>query len=386
MTTTNQLDLQTVLDGLGQGVLIFGDDGRLILDNLASRTFLGTDIHHIRENGWDAAAALLNARQSDPDKMLDSHREKALTSERPIRFYIFRSGEHIPCWASAVLGEDGEVCTMITLDAPDWSAMSALMTTFRAELIDAISSTRGHIDIIEKDIQHFSKSERKNVDQLARRITGLTRLVSVHMTRVGRLMEMLERMEQIRTGKARQIVKETRRRVVLEDFFEDFLEDLDEVVLVDPETEAIDHRSRITLNVAADVAVDAAPTHLTRILQDILRNAIMYSMKATPIKINISQSDYAVQIDVIDEGYGIREREQERVFEAFQRARQPQVFSEFGYGLSLYLCKHEVEVMNGRLWFTSEENIGTTFSMTLPAWRDAEASASSSDSEPATTA
>jgi signal transduction histidine kinase len=377
MTAHHQLDLQATLDGLGQGILIFGDDGRLMSDNLAARTFLGTDIFHIREMGWEAAAALLNARQTDPDKMLDSYRQKAIQSERPVRFNTFRSGEYVPCWASAIVAQDGELCTMITIDAPDWAAMASLMETFRTELTDAINSTRGHIDIIEKDIQHFSKSERKNVDQLTKRITGLTRLVFIHMTRVGRLMEMLERMEQIRTGKLRDIIKANRKRILLEDFFEDFLEDLDQMPLVDPETDAHDHRSRVRVHVAGNVAVSAVNYHLTRILQDILRNAIMYSMKATPININVSVSDYAVQIDITDEGYGIREREQERVFEPFQRARQPQIFSEFGYGLSLYLCKYEVEAMNGRIWFESTEGVGTTLSLTLPTWRD-----SSSDSEP----
>jgi len=77
-----------------------------------------------------------------------------------------------------------------------------------------------------------------------------------------------------------------------------------------------------------------------------------------------------VQISIKDEGYGVREKERERVFAPFQRARQPQIISEFGYGLALYLCKHEVEAMNGKLWFDSEEKVGSTFSVKLPAWRE----------------
>jgi signal transduction histidine kinase len=102
-------------------------------------------------------------------------------------------------------------------------------------------------------------------------------------------------------------------------------------------------------------------------------------MKATPIIImaQTSPQNQSVQIDVIDEGYGIRAKEFERVFASFQRARQPQILGEFGYGISLYLCKHEVEAMNGKIWFESEEGVGTTFSLKLPMWRDDSSSSSS---------
>ncbi len=147
------------------------------------------------------------------------------------------------------------------------------------------------------------------------------------------------------------------------------MEDLDQVVLVDPETDAQDHRARIKLDIPSKAAVSASRHHLTRILQDILRNSVMYSIKATPITISATVQDHVVQINVVDEGYGVREREKERVFEPFQRARQPQIFGEFGYGLSLYLCKHEIEAMNGHLWFQSEEGLGMHMSLTLPVWR-----------------
>jgi signal transduction histidine kinase len=78
----------------------------------------------------------------------------------------------------------------------------------------------------------------------------------------------------------------------------------------------------------------------------------------------------AVQIDVIDQGYGIRAKEADRVFAPFQRARQPQIIGEFGYGLSLYLAKAEVEAMGGRIWYESEEGVGSTFSVKLPTWKE----------------
>ncbi len=375
---TPTFDTQLLLDGLGQGILVFAQNGKLVYDNLASRTLFGTDIALLRSNGWSAATALFKTPDTDPDKQVESYRIQALTSLRPVRFYILRSGERIPCWASAVSAQNGEICTMLSFDTPDWNALHELMTKFRLEMKDAIESTAGHIDIIE---QLMKNKQIKDVETLAKRISGFTRLIRIHMNRVGRLENLMERLEDIRTGNLKEIIRDRKRKISLKTFLEDFEESLDEVDLVDPETDAHDHRSRVKTDVPSGVAVVASSTYLTRILHDLLRNAIMYSMKATPIRISVRVVGNNAQIDVKDEGYGIREKENERVFEAFQRARQPQIISEYGYGLNLYLCKHEVEAMNGRLWFTSEENVGTTFSMMLPLWKEESASSpSSSDS------
>jgi signal transduction histidine kinase len=379
MASDTKLDLQSALDGLGQGILIFSSDGRLVVENLAARTLLGTDISLLRAQGWAAASTLFNSRQTDPDRMIEAIRDQALRAPRPVRSFFFRSGEHVPCWVSAIHGDGGEVYTMITLDVPDWSVVTNLLDAFRSEIGEAIETTRGHLDLIDQVIATYRHSD---VETLSRRVNGFTRLIDIHMQRASRFIQMLERLENIRTGKVREVVRRRRRKIALPGFIEDFIEELDEIMLVDPETDAQDHRSRLTVNMPGELAVAGSTLYLTRILHDLLRNAIMYSIKASPIIIDIHRRNQNVQFDVIDEGCGIRERERERVFEAFQRARQPQIIAEFGYGLSLYLCKHEVEAMNGRLWYESEEGVGTTFSFMLPAWREDESAvvtASSSD-------
>jgi two-component system sensor histidine kinase SenX3 len=103
-------------------------------------------------------------------------------------------------------------------------------------------------------------------------------------------------------------------------------------------------------------------------------------MRNTPVTIVVfaGSREATVQIDITDEGCGIRVSEHGRVFTPFQRAQQPQIISEFGYGLSLYLCKCESEAMDGLMWFESQEGSGTTISLRLPAWRDAHAASGSS--------
>jgi len=182
----------------------------------------------------------------------------------------------------------------------------------------------------------------------------------------------MKRLEDIRTGDMRQFAREERRKINLEDFLEDFLEEIEEKQLLDPDTPEHDYRGRIKLDLKQDAAVMASRRYLNYIMQDIVRNALMYSDIDTPVTISVTVQTNTVSIDVQDEGSGIREKEYERVFEAFLRARQPKVISEFGYGLSLHLCKQEVEAMGGGLWFQTQEKVGTTFSIRLPIWREGE--------------
>jgi signal transduction histidine kinase len=380
MASDRKLDSQAILDGLGEGILIFDSAGKLLHDNIAARAILGTDLNLIRSDGWSAASVLFNARQSNPDETLDAVRTKALESARPVRFHIYRSGEYVPCWASAVQGSAGEVHTMITIETTDWTALTDLIDRFRNEMKEAVESTQGHVDLIMQNLQN--PKPNLTVEMLSKRLLGFAKLIATHMHRSQRMLDMFERLENIRTGKVREQVRASRRKIVLSDFMEDFVEVLDEVPLLDPETEAQDIRARLQTNIPPNLAVEGSPQHLTGILHDLLRNAIMYSMRATPVKITaqLVAPGQNVQIDVMDEGYGVREKEAERVFIPFQRSRQPQIIGEFGYGLSLYLCKHEVEVMNGRMWFKSEENVGSTFSFMLPVWREDSSSSSSEKS------
>jgi signal transduction histidine kinase len=369
-----KLDFEKVLDRLEQGLLIFNHSGQLIYENQAAHTLLGQDLNAIRNNGWGAAAVLFNSRQINPDCYLGAVREKALEMRSPIRFQIFRSGEVVPCWLVTFDDAEGKTNTMITLDVPDWSAMTQLVGRFHDEMKESVIATQGHIDLIHQSIKNALDSDDQS---LGRRVSGFSRLISIHMHRTNRFLEMMERMEDIRLGKIKEQIGKRRQKIDLTNFLEDFVEELDEIRLTDPETEDFDHHARLKVAIKEKPMLMASSPHLTRILRDVLRNAIMYSMVGTPITMTVHPLGQRIQIDIVDEGYVIRKRERGRVFTPFQRARQPQIIAEFGYGLSLYLCRYEVEAMNGRMWYESEEGVGTTLSMMLPVWEAASSSSSS---------
>ncbi|MBN1679714.1 MAG: sensor histidine kinase [Anaerolineae bacterium] len=365
---SDSLDFRAVLDGLGQGVLIFDAEDRLVLDNVAARAILGANLVLVRAEGWRAAAMLLDA-VTDERPPADDIRAKALRQTEAVRFHTFLSGAYTPCWATAIYGSGGAIYTMITLERPDWSSLVELMSTFRSEARMSITSTRGHAELIKQVIT--KRTPNTTADVLAKQVLGFADIMAVHMYRLELLMNLLHRLEVIRIGQLGDMIRTNRKPIHLAEFLEDLLEDITETPLVESPDPTVDYRDRIRLDVPDELVVSASKTHLTDIVRDLLRNSVMYSEPGTPITIRATPmaKTRSAQIDIIDQGYGIRAKEAGRVFAPFQRARQPQIIAEFGYGVSLYLAKMEIEAMGGRIWFTSDEGVGTTMSFKLLPWR-----------------
>lgn len=369
---TNPLDTQTLIDALGQAILIFDGSGKLTAFNHTARQLLGPDFRMVRSEGWTAAVALMNTRIADPNFTAEEVRTRALETGETQRFQMYRSGEYLPAWIAVQKGGRGELLTVVSVEQPDWTIVSDLLTFYMGEVFSGVDSTQGHAQLISRSLQLQKPGE--SLDKLIHRIGGFTRLIDIHMHRLGYLTGMMTRLENIRTGRIKEMMTGEMRKIDLLDFVGSFVEEIDESPLLDPESDlsSESHRARLNISIAPDIGIFASAPYVTRVLRDILRNAIMYSMKATPIHVRAhpNRRDHTVQIDVSDEGYGIRTSENERVFQPFARSRQPQIIGEFGYGLSLFLAKHEIEAMNGRMWFQSEEGVGTTVSIRLPMWRD----------------
>jgi two-component system sensor histidine kinase VicK len=71
-------------------------------------------------------------------------------------------------------------------------------------------------------------------------------------------------------------------------------------------------------------------------------------------------------VEIKDCGLGIPEDHQNKIFSKFFRAKNAVLMDTEGSGLGLYIIKAIVESSKGKIWFTSEENKGTTFWFTLP--------------------
>jgi PAS domain S-box-containing protein len=103
---------------------------------------------------------------------------------------------------------------------------------------------------------------------------------------------------------------------------------------------------------------------LARILNGLLNNAVKYSPPGSPVLLKLICEDKQTQIVVQDEGIGIPNEDQKRLFEVFHRAANVGVIS--GTGLGLSIVKQSAELHGGRVDFKSKIGLGSTFTVTIP--------------------
>jgi signal transduction histidine kinase len=102
------------------------------------------------------------------------------------------------------------------------------------------------------------------------------------------------------------------------------------------------------------------------VIQNLIDNALHYSPQGGRVTVAATRDIKEVRVWVQDEGLGIPQEDQPKVFEKFFRASNVKKVHTEGSGLGLYITKHIVEIHGGKIWFTSIESKGTTFTFTLP--------------------
>ncbi|HXZ03521.1 MAG TPA: ATP-binding protein, partial [Ktedonobacteraceae bacterium] len=128
-------------------------------------------------------------------------------------------------------------------------------------------------------------------------------------------------------------------------------------------------RHKIAVETAEEnIVVTVDPRRIEQVVSNLISNAIKYSPAGGNIEITVLADTHAgtALLCVRDYGIGIPAYQQGRIFSRFMRAENANAHNIGGTGLGLYLCRELVERHNGRIWFESVEEQGSTFYVSLP--------------------
>lgn len=124
--------------------------------------------------------------------------------------------------------------------------------------------------------------------------------------------------------------------------------------------------------------MQADPKLLRIVIQNILSNSVKYTSDGGKIEVSIlldssnskkirnKQRKNNILLKISDSGYGIPKNQQDKIFTKLFRADNVIGKDTEGTGLGLYIAKSIIEQARGKIWFESDENIGTIFYVSLP--------------------
>ena len=124
---------------------------------------------------------------------------------------------------------------------------------------------------------------------------------------------------------------------------------------------------RIDVQGDAGVTADVDGLILRQALINLIDNAIKYSPRDSSVRINVQRDESgAAVVEVIDQGPGIPEADQVRVFERFYRIDEARSREHGGAGLGLSIALWAVRAHGGRIDLRSRAGEGSTFRIVLP--------------------
>ncbi len=128
------------------------------------------------------------------------------------------------------------------------------------------------------------------------------------------------------------------------------------------------HECGLTLNISIPEQLPALKVDRDKIKQVILNlisNAIKYNRPSGSVNLEAHTTGEELIISVSDTGPGIKEEDQEHLFEKFYRVQSSEKIAP-GSGLGLAISKRIVEAHSGRIELESEMGVGSTFTVILP--------------------
>lgn len=200
----------------------------------------------------------------------------------------------------------------------------------------------GYLSLLD-EIEDMPLEQRKKYIELA-------------LNKSYRLEELINELFDIARFNSEKIIlekEELNLNIMLEQIIDDFYPMLKEL------------NKNINFTSDNNITIYADSDKLSRVFNNLIKNAINYSKENTNIDINVKKKDKEIKVEIINQGKMIPKDKLDKIFENFYRLDTSRTSKTGGSGLGLAISKQIVELHNGKIEVTSNKD-KTTFKVSLP--------------------
>jgi len=137
--------------------------------------------------------------------------------------------------------------------------------------------------------------------------------------------------------------------------------------IIEDSAKTFSNRSKHQITIELeDTNINADPFLIKLAINNLLENAIKYSLPGTEVTIKLEEQEDSVILSIADEGGGIPNEEKEKIFKKFYRVGNENSRKTKGTGLGLFLTAQIVQLNKGTISVRDNEPLGSIFEINFP--------------------
>jgi len=326
-----------VLDGLGEGIMVFNENGIITFRNDQIIQILGLE-EIINKSIHDLKIPALSRMYKKAQKKGKFESEFELETSAEDTRWILAHMNQAKATQELILVVH-ETTQLRQMDSMRRDFISNLSHELRTpvSVIKANSETLlGGALEDKKDAKIFSKAILHNADRLSEMVTSLIDLSRIEYGELKFVIEKIILNRIVETVVQAYKNKAKRKNIKL----------------------VFEHQSEVIINSDAKA--------IERVLNNLIDNAFKYSPENSIIEIKLMKQGESMRLAVMDQGEGIAEEDQDLVFKRFFRTATARANTQQGSGLGLAIVKNLVNNLQGDFGVESRREGGSEFWFTIP--------------------
>ncbi|NWF55341.1 MAG: response regulator [Syntrophaceae bacterium] len=339
---------QTIIQFMGDGLLVTNRDRQVVLCNPAARRLL--KIKRPLQAGEP-----LTSVASCPDFIELVEKAMVLENDQEMTSREIPppspSDPVLMANCAPVKDEKGQIIGVVTVlrDITELKALDKAKSTFVSlvahELQAPLAAIEGYLDIIlDREGLEAPEKTRKILERCRDRASGLLALIHDLLA--------ISRMESARTTREKEKLR-----------LSGLLKEVMELI----KGKALERGVEMIADLPEDLpSISANREDLTRVFTNLMDNAIKYNRQGGKVFLRAKAVDDFLRVEVQDTGIGIPPEERGKIFDEFYRVKSKATQGIGGTGLGLSIAKKILEAHHGHLEVESVLHEGSTFRVLLP--------------------